>query len=576
MKMINFTINQFFKRKNCFIRMNHSGFVVVLLALFIGNLPCSIYAQNHQEHVSIIGSYRPVLAEFSKINFNPEVEQSEFSMGEITLNQTDTVLASNIELELITPLSLKTDDSKNGYSSFLKAGIGSRISPLFVFRHNSHLSKKTRFGLGISHLSSWLNMPDFAPSSLMNTEFSASLDYNTKTYLSESKVYYRQQMNHYYGFDPDDYIGSYTDVESIKQNYQNFGFATTLRSLEGKGKNRAFEATAAYNMFGAKFGSKEHEASLRGKLENQLDWLSTDDQQTFLLNADIQTFFNTDSVKSKNNFQIDLNPSFRIAGDFYLLSVGANLVLHSDVRSEVHLYPSIIGGLFVFDKKLKFYVSLEGSSQKTDYQSVVDENPFVSPVLPLLWQHNKLDFSGGVKVYAIKSLDIHLGVRYREMHNAAFFVADSSALYNNQLTIAYDDASLFSLNAEAAVRLPFGLDIHTVYVYNHYITSHLTYAYYKPSHTVTLSGTYALNNSLSFSSTIYYVGKRNATMYESGILKNKTLNGYVDLNLGADLKINESFVVFGEINNLLNWQYDRFYNYPVHGVELFGGIKMRF
>ncbi len=576
MKNLSFNMYQLVPGRNCIQRFSLSGFMIVLLAFFIGLFPNTMIAQNHQEHVSIIGSYRPVLAEFSKININPEVETSEFSLGEITLNQTDTVLASNIELELITPLSLKTDDTKNGYSSFLKAGIGSRISPLFVFRHNSLLSKKTRFGLGISHFSSWLNMPDFAPSSMMNTEFSASLDRNTKTYISESKVYYKQQMNHYYGFNPDNFFGLYADVESIKQNYQTFGFETSLRSLEGKGNNRPYEATAAYSMFSAKFGSKEHKASLSGKVENPLDWLSTDDQQTLLLNADIQTFFNTDSVRSKNNFQISLNPSFRLAGDFYLLSVGANLILHSDVRSEVHLYPAVTGGLFVFDKKLKFYASLEGSSRKIDYQSLVEENPFVSPVLPLHWQHNKLDFSGGVKVFALKSLDIHVGVRYRDMHNAAFFVSDTTASFNNQFTLLYDDASLFSLNAEAAVRLPFGVDIHALYVYNQYSTSHLSYAYYKPSHTLTLSGTYALNNSLSFNTTVYYVGQRTAATYEYGILKNHTLNGYVDLNAGADLKINESFVVFAEINNLLNWQYDRFYNYPVHGVELFGGIKMRF
>jgi hypothetical protein len=576
MKYSSFNINQFTPKSRSSISAAVSGLTFVLIAFISGILPSAILAQNHQEHVSIVGSYRPVLAEFSKININPEIETSEFSMGEITLNQTDTVLASNIELELITPINLKTDDTKSGYSSFLKAGIGSRISPLFVFRHNTSLSKKTRFGLGISHFSSWMNMPEFAPSSLMNSEFSASLDNNTKTYIIESKVYYRQQMNHYYGFDPDEYAGLYSDVESIKQNYQTFGIETSLRSLEGKGNNRPHEISAEYSMFSAKFGSKEHKASLSGKVENYIDWLSTDDQQTLLLNVDLQTFFNSDSVQSKNNFQLNLIPAFRLAGDFYLLSVGANLALHSDVRSEVHLYPAITSGLFVFDKKLKFYASLEGSSQKIDYQHLVDENPFVSPVLPLKWLHNNLDFSAGVKVFALKSLDIHLGMRYLEMQDAAFFVTDTAASFNNQFTLLYDDATLFNLNAEAAVRLPFGVNVHALYVYNQYTTSHLSYAYYKPSHSFTLSGNYALNKVLSFSTTIYYVGQRIAATYEYGILKNHTMNSYIDLNAGTDLKINDSFVVFAEISNLLNWQYDRFYNYPVHGVELFAGIKMRF
>ena len=55
------------------------------------------------------------------------------------------------------------------------AGFGSRISPVFLYKHNSNLTKNLGLGVGIKHYSSWLDIKDLGPSAFMNNAFDIGL-----------------------------------------------------------------------------------------------------------------------------------------------------------------------------------------------------------------------------------------------------------------------------------------------------------------------------------------------------------------------------------------------------------------
>ena len=50
----------------------------------------------------------------------------------------------------------------------------------------------------------------------------------------------------------------------------------------------------------------------------------------------------------------------------------------------------------------------------------------------------------------------------------------------------------------------------------------------------------------------------------------------LDLSLGADYQVNDSWSVFGEVNNVVGGNYERYYNYPVRGIAAKLGVVFRF
>lgn len=555
------------------LKFNKIAVLVLFLCLFCS---ANILAQGHDEHVTIKGSFQPTLRDFGKLSVAPEIETNAFEIGETIIQPIDTVLASNIELELITPLNLKTENAQPNFQNYLLAGFGSRVSPVFVYKHNSNLSKNIAFGLGISHHSSWMNKNEYAPSSFMNNQIDLNLDNKLNNYTLHSKAFYANEMVHYYGFKPIDYPVIAVDNELITQKYQTFNISSGLQSSRKSNGGLYHEATINYQYFSDKFKSSEHAIVMNASAEKAYKWLKSKDKQFIAVETGLNSYINGDSVSGTNNFRFNIVPSVRLSGDYYQLKLGVNLDLHTNDHSPVYIFPAIESGLFLFERNLKFYANLGGNSQFNGYQQLAKENPFVSSVLPLEWKNTSLKFQGGMKALLFHDFDIHIGVEYSNIKNESFFVTDSTSVYSNKFTLFYDDVKWFTFLAEVGYSLTEKLELKSVYRYNKIQLHDLTAPFYQPTNQFNLLANYTFDEKLRFNASVYYVGERFASTYASGLETIHTLKPFVDLNLGGLYKINDSFEVFAQLNNLLNWQYQRFYNYPVNGFELYAGITVRF
>ena len=56
----------------------------------------------------------------------------------------------------------------------------------------------------------------------------------------------------------------------------------------------------------------------------------------------------------------------------------------------------------------------------------------------------------------------------------------------------------------------------------------------------------------------------------------KNMKGGTDLSAGAEFKINQQFSAWLDFNNILNSKYERWNNYPVYGLQVIGGVIVRF
>jgi outer membrane cobalamin receptor len=75
---------------------------------------------------------------------------------------------------------------------------------------------------------------------------------------------------------------------------------------------------------------------------------------------------------------------------------------------------------------------------------------------------------------------------------------------------------------------------------------------------------------------VYYYGKRTALDLTTLPSTEVDMDAFVDLNLGVDYKLTDQFSVFLSLTNLLNQQYQRYYHYPVNGIQIMGGLMYKF
>ena len=172
-----------------------------IITLILALLALPSLAQ-HDEQVTVEGKYRPKVNKVSKLQLTPQIPQPSYNFPSSEVNPMDAKQKFAIDLEKIAPTgyAAKNDKLVTPTQNFLMAGIGTRLSPLFLYNHNSMLTKTLGLGVGIKHASSWVNMKDYAPSNYMNNAFDINLSTSKIDGLQlEGGVYFKNDRYHFYG-----------------------------------------------------------------------------------------------------------------------------------------------------------------------------------------------------------------------------------------------------------------------------------------------------------------------------------------------------------------------------------------
>ena len=441
--------------------------LIAILAL----MAIPTFAQ-HDEQVTVEGKYRPKVNKVNKLVLQPETPQPSYTFPSTEVNPKEAKQKFALDLEKIalTAFAAKDDKLVTPTQNFLMAGMGTRLSPLFLYKHNSMLTKTLGLGVGIKHNSSWLNIKDYLPSSYMNNAFNINLATNKfKGIQLDGGVYYKYDMYHHYGVNltetplTDEQIAAY----SSKTTYNKLGAHVGLASTS----TRVGELTHAANLDYFYLLGREHAVDvgyLLGYANNF--WGNKNHPQKIGLDLGFQYDYRIgqgDNLFVVDHILFKVNPFFEMSGEFYRLHLGVRLdgaTRDSDEDKFIAVRPDLRGSLFVLNKKLEFYAGLNGGRQLLRFSDVIEENPFTSPLCnPILRVQNvKLAFEGGVRTNIIEIVDLHLGVRYRHTENDPFFVyhIPDADLYPsgwdpvlNTFDLVYDETQLVKVMADVRVKL---------------------------------------------------------------------------------------------------------------------------
>ena len=571
-----------------------------ILITTLALLALSAFAQ-HDEQVTVEGKYRPKVNKVKKLQLTPETPQPSFDFPSTEVTPMEAKQKFALDLEKISPTAFaaKNDKLVTPTENFIMAGMGTNVSPLFLYKHNSMLSKTLGLGVGIKHNSSWIGIKDYAPSSYMNNAFEVNLTTSRfDGFQLDGGVYYKNDMYHYYGINlletplteeqlsfycpkiTYNKIGTHIGLSSTSTRIRELSHVAQLNYCYLFGREHTLDLDYTIDYDNNFWGDKNHPQKVGADLGFQYDYCI----------GQGENLFNVDRILFK------INPFVEMSDEFYRLHIGVRLdgaTRGSEEDKFLAVRPDLSGSLFVLDKKLEFYAGLNGGRKLLRFDEIIEDNPFLSPMCnPSLGVQNvKLGFEGGVRTNIMEIIDLHLGVRYRHTDKDPLFVyhiPDADFVPSgfdpvlNTFDLVYDKTQSVIVMVDARVRMRNTLTADLGFSYNNCKTTVEKYAWYIPTTEGKLKLTYDYDDRLAFNTTLLYQGGRYAKVWDGVVdwqnfnFTAEKLKDVIDLSIGADYKVNDQITAFVLFDNVAHQKYQLFYNYPVTGIQFFAGAKLRF
>lgn len=88
------------------------------------------------------------------------------------------------------------------------------------------------------------------------------------------------------------------------------------------------------------------------------------------------------------------------------------------------------------------------------------------------WENNLFGFEAGLRAALAQSVDLHLGLRYNDLENSAFFITDPAAQQANYFTVVYDDMREFTFLAEAGWMPSEKWKVEVAFQFHQYTSTH--------------------------------------------------------------------------------------------------------
>jgi hypothetical protein len=558
--------------------LSKSIFPLLLLASF------GAFAQDtlRTDVVDVVKAFKPLLSESIKIQSNPNPEIPETKTPEFNYLIPEKRLGNMPTLYTIKPLSLGTSILPKLKNNYTKLGYGTYNTPLFETYIASTRNKNVQAGLFVKHLSS---NPDG------DRAFSNNAAYGyVKRFLGKGivtgDVYYYRNMVHLYGFDRE---GTGISEEAIQNKFETVDASVGFQNILKDTSKLSYKLNGKFYHFTANNSdlANENNFAISGIFAKRINGNPLQVKLGVnLVNTTTQTLFYNPAINvpsipgiDYNRTFVDINPHYRLNMDALYINLGFNSTFFGDSSgTKYYFFPVAEAGYAILPNSLTTYIGITGNLQQNTFRSLTSENAFIRTIGTSNTYYNTInsfELYGGFKGIVSPQTSFVINAALSNKQNMLFFVGDSAKLNSQTAYFDKGNSSLFNIRAE--LNHEFDQHFQFGFVMNYYSYS-LTIAapFSMPTFTTQWNIGYNMSDKFLWKAQVYTMNKRETAVQLSNELKQETLKGFVDLNLGLDYRYSKNISLFLALNNLANKQYQRWVNLPVYGFNLMGGLTVTF
>jgi hypothetical protein len=520
--------------------------------------------------IDITSSFKPVLREAVKINFNAAAPVVDSSKPRLSYNIPQQNLLLGYLPVPLKPVALEIDTvTAWKYSNYIKAGIGNVHIPYLQAGFSFGDGKNSFFNIFANEYTSKGKLPfqknNFTAVSAAGTvKTAANLEWN-------GKLGFKSEDYFFYGYQPSTLVFS---KDQLRQRFQTFGGKLSLRNLVPTEYGLTYNPNLKVDVFGG-----ENNA---GKATETNTVLNLPLNKTFGRSFGFNLGFTADLTNYKainksiiqNNLYY-ISPSVQLKTPNLFITTG---VIPSWDHKVFNLLPNIMADITTNDQRFTIQLGWIGYYDKGSYQRFAGINPWIDQPTTLL--NTKVqEWYAGFKGSVLDHISYSAKLGFVQYNNMPLFVNDT--IDGKTFNTVYS-SSLQAVRMHGEIGWTQGEDLNwiTGLTINHYskvqgqaapwglapveLNSSLRWQLFKD---------FYLKGDLYF-----YDGAAYRSKISSNPAKYTDFKGEsgLDLNAGVEFKITRQLNLWLQLNDLFNDKYERWHQYPVYGFNVLGGIVFSF
>lgn len=545
--------------------MRYFKYTIVVLLAFLGR-EAQAQDTTKKKSIDITSTFKPVLREASKINFNAAPPVVDSSRPKLNYTIPSQNLFFSYQPAELKPVALSIDSLVSwDYSNFIKVGIGNVHQPFIKAGFSFGDGRNTFFNLFADHYTSKGDLA-FQKNSL--TSVGAAATYITPKNLEwNGKIGFSSDDYFLYGFRPDTL--KFTK-DQLRQRFQTLEGKVHFRNTVPTTYGLTYHPSLKVSVFSDNHNPKATEANTVLDLPLQKTFGSL---VAFELGvtADL-TRYSQGAGSTKNTIQNNL---FYISPTVLLKT--PNVYLHAGVRpswdnKNFTMLPNIMADITTNDQRFTFQLGWIGYYNKGSYQRFAGINPWLSQPDSLLntrVQERYVGFKGSIDKHF--SYSAKLG--YQIYRNMPLFV--NSAGDGKNFLIRYE-SRLEALQLHGEVEYIQGEQFTAFASLNFNQFTKLEKekrAWGMIPLELNAGLRWQLMKDLWLRTDLWTWA---SPQYRGANGDNYKGEGGFDLNLGSEFRITDHFNLWLQLNNILNNKYERWNQYQAFGFNILGGVTYSF
>ncbi len=526
-----------------------------------------VHAQDttRKKSIDITSTFKPVLREAAKINFNAAPPVVDTSRPKLSYSIPSQNLFFSYQPAELKPVALRID-SVNAwqYSNYIKVGFGNVHLPYIKAGFSFGDGKSTYFNVFANYYSS--------KGSLKYQKNSFSSVGAAATYLSPKHLEWNGKLgfssNDYflYGYRPDTL--SYSKTQ-LKQQFQTLEGSVHFRNTIPTTYGLTYHPSLKISVFSDNKANKGSESNsvLDLPLEKTFGRLFA---------------FNLAATADLTSYQVKGNAKFSRQNNLFYISPAVllktpNLYIHGGLRPSwdnrvFTMLPNIMADITTNDQRFTFQLGWIGYYNKGTYQRFASINPWLAQPDSLFntrVQERYAGFKGSVDNHFSYSAK----VGFQQYRNIPLFVNDPND--GKTFLIAYEPR-MEALQLHGEVEYTMGEQFSASASLNFNQFTKLQKEK-KAWGMIPLE----LNAGLRWQLLKDLWLHADLWAWDGAQYRGKTGDSFkgdggFDLNTGAEFRITKNFNLWIQLNNILNNKYERWHQYESFGFNVLGGVTYSF
>lgn len=528
------------------------------------------------DDIEIINIYEPVISDAYKALETPKIIDTTPPPIDVRYELLKRQLKTEFHIDTIKAATMKGESLPKLYKSYLKLGAGNHFITFADASYHNLRSRDQSYGGRLQHYGA------YNPS--QNNTFSQfsenSLKLHGTKFLAEHAISgeagHSRDVIHFYGFNADSFPN--ISKSSIRQRFAKTGARVEIMSFFKDSSDINYNISLGYY----------HLADLYKAQENN-----------FLLNADLHTFYQRENLRLSASFDfndfktifdsttgsnaiVKLHPHIISQGNRWRLNAGLGIFADMDNTAHFFFKPVAEFRYRIVSDLIIPYAGITGTVARNSFSSLTGENPFLRSYFSLK-NSNRTEVYAGIRGAESSEISFNLAATLSQVKDMPFFIKDTVYLPENKFTVIYDNVDVTNIRAEVTYEKNEKLKFLFSGDYFSYETSDEAMAWYKPQFKANISASYNLQDKIILKADVFGISGQVARSYDSLDIATsypglyyRELKGIIDANLGIEYRYTNRLSAFLNLNNLGAVRYYRWENYPAMRFNVLGGISYSF